>query len=121
MNIDLATLQASLERLRENSDEIFASALMTRDGMMVVADIADPSTEDRLAAMSAAVLSLGERIADELLQAGTERVMIKSPKGYIVVTAVAKDLLLTVIARFDAKLGMVFHDIEKVVKELKAI
>lgn len=114
MTIDLSKLKSILNELRVNSDEVTASALMSRDGLMLAADIANAQAEDRLAAMSAAVLSLGERMSTELLDGSTERVMIKSKAGYIVVTQVAEQLLLTVMARADAKLGMVFHHIGKV-------
>lgn len=113
MTIDLAKLKSLLDELRADSDEVNASALVSRDGLMLAADIANPQAEDRLAAMSAAVLSLGGRMSTELLDGSTERVMIKSKGGYIVVTQVAEQLLLTVMARADAKLGMVFHHIEK--------
>lgn len=118
MKSDLSKLKAVLADLRERSDDVLSSALLTEDGIMLAADIANKNAEDRLAAMSAAVLSIGGRMSSDILNDATERVMIKSKAGYLVVTQVAQEMLLAVIAKSDAKLGMVFHDIEKVAKQL---
>lgn len=59
MKYDLPKFNMVLNSLREFSDEIVSSALMTEDGTMLAADIANKNAEDRLAAMSADVLSIG--------------------------------------------------------------
>lgn len=118
MKSDVSNLKAVLADLRERSDDILSSALMAEDGIMLAADTANKNAEDRLAAMSATVLAIGGCMSSDILNDTTERVIIKSKTGYLVVTQVAQEMLLTVIARSDAKLGMLFHDIEEVTKQL---
>lgn len=108
-----------LQELHQASVEIAASALMSADGIMLSCQLPSAVGEDKMAAMSAAMLSLGDRMVSDLLDGITDRVMVQSNVGYIVVTAVSPELLLTVVARPDAKLGMVFHDIKKVAKQLQ--
>jgi len=63
--------------------------------------------EDRVSAMSAAMLSLGERIATELGRGVLEQVYIRGENGYVLLTAVGEEAVLTVMARKQAKLGLI--------------
>jgi hypothetical protein len=74
--------------------------------------------EDRVAAMSAAMLSLGERIATELGRGILDQVYIKGEKGYVVLMAVGRDAVLTVLARQQAKLGLLFLDMRRATEDL---
>jgi predicted regulator of Ras-like GTPase activity (Roadblock/LC7/MglB family) len=77
--------------------------------------------EDRVSAMSAAMLSLGERIAGELGRGYLDQVYIKGENGYVVLMSVGEEAVLTVLARREAKLGLVFLDMRRCVEELTKI
>lgn len=110
-----------LNELHQESSEIKASALLSGDGIMVASHLPNNVSEDKLAAMSAAMLSVGERMVADLLDGITERVMVQSNVGYIIVTAVSTEMLLAVVATPDAKLGMVFHDIRNLARNLQIL
>ena len=58
-----------VERLRElqvSSTDIEAAAIVSVDGLSIASSLPQGVEEDRVSAMSAAMLSLGERIASEL-------------------------------------------------------
>jgi uncharacterized protein len=74
--------------------------------------------EDRVSAMSAAMLSLGERISGELGRGALEQVYIKGGKGSIVLTAVGEEAVLTALARQDAKLGLIFLEMRRASEDL---
>jgi hypothetical protein len=74
--------------------------------------------EDRVSAMSAAMLSLGERISNELGRKGLEQVFIRGDKGLVILMAVGEEAVLTVLAREDAKLGLIFLDMRRVADDL---
>ena len=69
--------------------------------------------EDRVGAMAAAMLSLGDRTAVELARGELEQVMIKGDNGYVLLIHAGPDAVLTVIARKEAKLGLVFLDAKR--------
>jgi predicted regulator of Ras-like GTPase activity (Roadblock/LC7/MglB family) len=77
--------------------------------------------EDRVAAMSAAMLSLGERIANELGRGNLDQVYIKGENGYVVLMSVGNDAVLTVLARQQAKLGLLFLDMRRATEDLAAL
>jgi predicted regulator of Ras-like GTPase activity (Roadblock/LC7/MglB family) len=77
--------------------------------------------EDRVSAMSAAMLSLGERIANELGRGSLEQVYIKGEKGYVVLMSVGTEAVLTVLAREHAKLGLILLDMRRAVEDLSKL
>lgn len=119
MNIEF--LEQVLQQLHDASDEVKASAIVSKDGIMLASLLPDDVNEDKAAAMSAAVLSLGDRMVNDLMHGVTDRVMVQSNGGYVIVTAVSDELLLTIVAVADAKLGMLFHDIKQVAKKVETM
>jgi hypothetical protein len=77
--------------------------------------------EDRVSAMSAAMLSLGERIASELGRGSLEQVYIRGNMGYVLVTAVGQEAVLTALARENAKLGLVFLEMRRAAEYLERV
>jgi predicted regulator of Ras-like GTPase activity (Roadblock/LC7/MglB family) len=74
--------------------------------------------EDRVSAMSAAMLSLGERISEELGRGGLNQVYIKGSNGFIVLTSVGSEAVLTALARQDGKLGLIFLEMRRAAEDL---
>ncbi len=112
-----------IERLKElqaSTPDIEASAVVSIDGIMASALPADVE-EDRVSAMSAAMLSLGERIAGELGRGTLDQVYIRGERGYVVLMAVGEEAVLTVLARPQAKLGLLFLDMRRAAEDLARI
>jgi predicted regulator of Ras-like GTPase activity (Roadblock/LC7/MglB family) len=68
--------------------------------------------------MSAAMLSLGERISGELGRGGLEQVYIKGNAGAIVLTSVGSEAVLTALARQEAKLGLIFLEMRRAAEDI---
>jgi hypothetical protein len=95
-----------VDRLRElqaSSPDIEASAVVSVDGLSIASALPQGVEEDRVSAMSAAMLSLGERIATELGRGSLEQVYVKGQKGYVVLMSVGEEAVLTALAREQAK------------------
>jgi uncharacterized protein len=113
--------QLMVDRLRSMqaaSPDIEASAIVSVDGLIMASALPAEVEEDRVSAMSAAMLSLGERIATELGRGSLEQVYIKGTKGFIVLTAVGDEAVLTALARQDAKLGLIFLEMRRASEDL---
>jgi predicted regulator of Ras-like GTPase activity (Roadblock/LC7/MglB family) len=74
--------------------------------------------EDRVSAMSAAMLSLGERISGELGRGTLDQVFVRGEQGYVLLMAIGQDAVLTALAHSRAKLGMVMLDMKRTANEL---
>jgi predicted regulator of Ras-like GTPase activity (Roadblock/LC7/MglB family) len=110
-----------VDRLRElqaSSPDIEASAVVSVDGLSIASALPQGVEEDRVSAMSAAMLSLGERIATELGRGSLEQVYIKGQKGYVVLMSVGEEAVLTVMAREQAKLGLILLDMRRAAEDL---
>jgi hypothetical protein len=107
-----------LRAMQAASSDIEASAVVSVDGLIMASALQAGTEEDRVSAMSAAMLSLGERISGELGRGTLEQVYIKGDKGAIILTAVGDEAVLTALARPDAKLGMIFLEMRRAAEDL---
>jgi hypothetical protein len=113
-----------IERLRElqvSSPDVEAAAIISVDGLPIATSLPGGVEEDRVAAMSAAMLSLGERIAGELGRGLLDEVYVRGERGYVILRAVGEEAVLTVLARQQAKLGLLFLDMRRAAEELSSI
>jgi predicted regulator of Ras-like GTPase activity (Roadblock/LC7/MglB family) len=116
--------QLIVEHLRDmqaSSPDIEASAVVSVDGLTIASALPQGVEEDRVAAMSAAMLSLGERIASELGRGSLEQVYIKGSNGYVLLMSVAEDAVLTGLARENAKLGLLLLDMCRTTEALSKL
>jgi len=112
------------DRLRElqvSTPDVEASAIVSVDGLTMASSLPAGVEEDRVSAMSAAMLSLGERIASELGRGSLDEVYVKGEGGYVILTAVGEEAVLTILARAGAKLGLVFLEMRRAAEELADI
>ncbi len=110
-----------VDRLRDmqvSSPDIEASAVVSVDGLPIATALPREVEEDRVSAMSAAMLSLGERIASELGRGNLSEVQIKGEKGFVILQSLGSEAVLTVLAREGAKMGLVLLDMRRAVDDL---
>jgi hypothetical protein len=107
--------------MQASSPNIEASAVVSLDGLTIASALPQGVEEDRVAAMSAAMLSLGERIASELGRGALEQVYIKGSSGYVLLISVAEDAVLTALARENAKLGLILLDMHRAAEALSKL
>ena len=113
-----------VDRLREMqaaSPDIEASAVVSVDGLIMASALPADVEEDRVSAMSAAMLSLGERIATELGRGMLDQVYIRGNQGYVILTAVGEEAVLTALAREQAKLGLIFLEMRRAAEDLTRV
>jgi predicted regulator of Ras-like GTPase activity (Roadblock/LC7/MglB family) len=109
---------ARLRDLQVSTPDVEASAVVSVDGLIIASALPADVEEDRVSAMSAAMLSLGERIAGELGRGALDQVYVRGANGYVILSAVGEEAVLTVLARQEAKLGLVFLDMRRAAEDL---
>ncbi|MES0339602.1 MAG: roadblock/LC7 domain-containing protein [Anaerolineales bacterium] len=116
--------EAMVDRLHDlqgRTPDVEASAVVSVDGLTIAAVLPTSVEEDRVSAMSAAMLSLGERIAGELGRGGLDEVYIHGDDGYVLLTSIGNGAVLTVLARKHAKLGLVFLEMRRAAEDLEKL
>lgn len=110
-----------LRTLVSNTPDVEAAAVVSIDGLVVSAVLPAGVDEDRVAAMAAALLSLGERTSQELGRDQLEQVYVKGRNGYVILIQTSNETVLEAIAGPSAKLGMVLLDMKRAAQELARV
>ncbi|MBF6647430.1 MULTISPECIES: roadblock/LC7 domain-containing protein [unclassified Methylobacter] len=114
-------LASILTELNGTSADIEASGVISTDGLMMASVLPAGLDEDRVGAMSAAMLSLGDRTAQELARGSLEQVLIKGAKGYVLMVYAGNESVLTVLAKPNAKLGLIFLDVKRAASSISEL
>jgi len=107
-----------LKELQMTTPDVEASAVVSVDGLIIASALPADVEEDRVSAMSAAMLSLGERIASELRRGVLDQVFVRGEEGYVLLMSVGEEAVLTALARKNAKLGLVFLDMKRTASDI---
>ncbi len=108
-----AQLEALLRELLRRIPELEAAAVVTTDGLPMASALPDGMDEDRVAAMSAALLSLGERAAEGLGRGDLSQVHIQGEHGGVWLLAAGADAVLVGVSAPDAKAGLVLYELRR--------
>lgn len=110
-----------LRELQTNTTDVEASAVVSVDGLIIASSLPGGVEEDRVSAMSAAMLSLGERIAGELGRGGLDEVYIHGSSGYVLLTSAGQEAVLTVLAREQARLGLILLEMRRAAQDVGSL
>ena len=105
--------QQILRGLVNNVPDIEGAALVSTDGLVMASVLPSGTDEDRVSAMAAALLSLGERTAQELTRGELEQVYVKGSNGYVILMQAGTDGVLEAIAGPQAKIGMILLEMKR--------
>jgi predicted regulator of Ras-like GTPase activity (Roadblock/LC7/MglB family) len=114
-------LNRALSSLQASSSDVEACAIVSEDGLIIASLLPQGVEEERVAAMSAIMLSMGERISLELKRGELEQLYIKGKNGYFLGIHAGDHAVLIALARKDAKLGLIFFDLNKAAETTKNI
>ncbi|MHA1219106.1 MAG: roadblock/LC7 domain-containing protein [Candidatus Heimdallarchaeaceae archaeon] len=110
-----------LKELESSVPEIEAAAVVSVEGLPIASALPRDIEETRLAAMTAAMLSLGERVIEEMKKGHIERVFIEGSEGTIISMNAGPNAVLTVSSRKDAKLGLIFLEMGRAARKIADI
>jgi predicted regulator of Ras-like GTPase activity (Roadblock/LC7/MglB family) len=114
----IEAMMSVLKKLKASTADIEAAAAVSVDGLIMASSLPPGVEKDRIAAMSAAMLSLGDRTAEELGRGELEQVFIKGANGYVILMGTGNGAILTAMARADAKLGLISLDMKRTAVEI---
>ncbi|MHA1303532.1 MAG: roadblock/LC7 domain-containing protein [Candidatus Heimdallarchaeaceae archaeon] len=119
LSFGLSTTAAShdiiecLNELRFRSLGITDIAVVSVEGLPIASLVLDNLNETRFSAMTAASISLGERVVSELNKGNIKKILIEGELGFIVTMQAGENAVITVSTTKDAKLGLLFLDLER--------
>ena len=116
--------QALIDRMRvlqRSSPEVEAAALISPDGLIIASALKPELNADRISAMSASILSLGEGICRETAIGRLEQVHIQGLDGHIVLMAAGEKAVLTAFIAAQAKMGVLLMDMRHAADDILKI
>ena len=114
----LQQIERILREVQGRIPDLEGLAVVTRDGLPIASALYTNTDEDRISAMTAASLSLSERVVMELERGIMEQVIISGSNGLVILRDAGEHAVLVGIARANAKLGLVLLDMKRAAKKL---
>ncbi len=121
MAINSAKLSSILQNFVTGTSDVQGAALVSPDGLPLATSLPGEMDEERVSAMSAAMLSLGERIGAELARGNIDRIYVEGGRGFSILTSCGADAVLLVLASESAKQGLLMLEIKRILAELKLV
>ncbi|KYC37609.1 diacylglyceryl transferase [Scytonema hofmannii PCC 7110] len=116
--INVSMLQDELQNFVSGSAEVQGAILASPDGLALASVVTIGMDEERTAAMSASMLSLGERIGRELARGSVDRIVVEGEKGYGILVGCGQEAVLLVLASAAAKQGVLFLEVKRIVARI---
>ncbi len=114
-------LNGLLRSFHTATPDIEGSAVITNDGLIITAHLPATMEEERVAAMAAAMLSLGDRTSSELARGTLDQVYVQGADGYVLLRRATDETLVLVLTTKKAKLGLIFLDVGRLVSNVREI
>ncbi len=114
-------LNKSLSDLQASSSDVEACAVVSEDGLIIASSLPQGIDEARVAAMSAAMLSMGTRTAVELKRGSLEQLYVRGSEGYVIAMHAGPHAVLVSMARKDTKLGLIFLDLSRAAEAIAKV
>ena len=98
-----------------------ATALASRDGLLIKGIMPAGQHGETFAAMSATMLGAAETATAELNKGVPDRIIVESEYGRLIATGAGPKALLIVLTTHDAGLGLILVELEKAARSIKEI
>ena len=120
----MVTKEQELGKILDDFDaigEIIGSALVRRDGLMIISKFPESVNNKAVAAMAAAIVGTGETASNELTIGDLKQIVVESSKGKLVSIGAGPDAIFTAMVRPDANMGLILMSMERSAKKIGRI
>jgi predicted regulator of Ras-like GTPase activity (Roadblock/LC7/MglB family) len=107
-----------LNQLEINVPGVEATAIFDMDGLVIASRLPTDVDEEVIGAMSAAILSIGNRSGEELNRGTMKRIFVEGDNGSIVIISVGEDAVLVALVGTEVKLGMLFFECKRCISKI---
>lgn len=119
----METITKTLENILNGLNiggEIEASAIISKDGLLMASGITNGFNPEIFAAFSAAIQNVAEISASKVNKGGVvNRTIVETQEKKIITESVDSNSLLVVVAKNQAKLGLVLFKLGKATSKIK--
>nr|MDO8080102.1 roadblock/LC7 domain-containing protein [Candidatus Freyarchaeota archaeon] len=106
-------LENLLKTMEDADPDIESSAIVRTDGLVMASALPKGADEGLIAAMSAALLNIGNRAVAELARGEMDKVIVSGSKGDIILRGVGSEAVLSAITKPGANLGLLLVEMKR--------
>lgn len=114
-------LAMALDEFVQASSEVEAAAVVSMDGLPMASALPPQIEEDRLGAMAAALLSLGEKAAEGLGRGDLAQIFVEGEYGFVFLMAAGETAVLAAITRPSGKIGLILYEMRHTSSKIASI
>lgn len=114
-------LDRAIRELLSETTELEAVAIVSFDGLPMASAMPPDMDEDRVAAMSAALLSLGERASEGLGKGELSQVYIEGEEGTVFLVSAENEAVVVAVAAKGAKVGLMLYEVKRTAVKIAQI
>jgi predicted regulator of Ras-like GTPase activity (Roadblock/LC7/MglB family) len=119
MTINTEKLGYLLQNFVKATLDVQGAAVVTPDGLPLASSLPSGMDDERVSAMSAAMLSLGDRIGRELVRGDIDRIYVEGDQGFSILSSCSEDAVFLVLAAKEAKQGVLMLEIKRMITNLQ--
>lgn len=106
-------LEGLLKSMADADPDVVASAVVRTDGLVMASALPKDADEGLIAAMSAALLNIGNRAVSELDRGTLDKVIVSGTKGDTILRGVGNEAVLSAITKSGANMGLVLVEMQR--------
>ncbi|MDY6931087.1 MAG: roadblock/LC7 domain-containing protein [Halobacteriota archaeon] len=119
----MPTISEALKKVLDDlitSGDIEASALVSRDGLLMASNVGGDIRPETFAALGASISDVTESAISELYKGEVDRIIVETKDGNIITESVdSKALLVTLTKKNPSKMRPILTEIEKAAEKVK--
>ena len=114
-------LNEVLDQFEKSIPSVEATALFDMDGLVIASRLKGGVDDQRIGAMSAAILSISSRSGEELERGQIQRVLVEGENGSMVIMSVGTEIVLVALVGKQVKLGILFYECRRCIAHIMEI
>ncbi len=111
-------LQSLIKEMRRRIPDLLYSAVISADGLVIVADLPPEVDEDLFAATQAALISVSERVVGEVGIGPLSEIVVAGDRGRVVAMQAGPEAILVSVVPADVKLGLLLVEMRRLAREI---
>lgn len=111
-------LADELDAFLAASPNVEATAVVSFDGLTMASALPEDMDDDRVGAMSAALLSLGEQAARGLGRGELGQIFVEADEGFVFLMSAKDEAVLVAVSDAEAKMGFVLYEMRRAAQSI---
>lgn len=117
----MATKEEELKKILsefESMGDVIGSAVVRRDGLMIISSLPKEVNSKAVAAMAAAIVGTGETASKELDIGDLNQIVVESALGKLISIGAGREAIFTALVKAKANMGLILMNMERTGKKI---